>query len=732
MSETLNQIHDFSAYVEINEYGKSCLTLMVEGVHCAACIQKVESALQQLSYVTYARLNFSTKRLRVEWDGGAELARDVAETIRRQGYGVHPYDPKAIQAESDEEERQLQLCLGVAAFAAGNIMMISVALWSSTIEVMGIGTRDLMHWLSGLIAMPAVYYAGQPFFRSAWSVLKHGKTNMDVPISLGVIGAVLVSLWQVLHHGEDAYFDSAVMLLFFLLIGRYLDFRARRKARGAASDLLAMMTGTAIILLDDGTQKSVPMRDLKEGMKVLVPMGQRIPADSQVVSGVSEIDTSLVTGETMPRAVKEGDTVFAGTTNLSAPLQLIVKSAAHDSLLSEIVRLMERAEQGQAKYVRLADRAARFYTPAVHTLAALTFFGWWLIGGADIPHAVLIAVTVLIITCPCALGLAVPVVQVLASGRLMKRHILVKSGDALERLASVDTILLDKTGTLTIGRPKLVNRADVTDEQLQIAASLGASSHHPLSKALAQDWSGDLLDMQDVREFPGQGIEGHFNHKRIRMGSRAWCGNKDAAIDDDQAFLQELWLQIDAVPVMSFKFQDHLRDDSKKTIEELKALGIRPVLLSGDRQVVAERVAAELGIEDVSGELSPVDKFNRMELLRRDGHHVAMVGDGLNDAPTIAGADVSISPASAIDMTQNAADIVFMGDNLGAVTEAYRTAIFSGKLVRQNFALAILYNVFAVPLAVFGFVTPLIAAIAMSGSSLVVIANSFRLTRMKG
>jgi len=363
----------------------------------------------------------------------------------------------------------------------------------------------------------------------------------------------------------------------------------------------------------------------------------------------------------MPRAVKEGDTVFAGTTNLSAPLQLIVKSAAHDSLLSEIVRLMERAEQGQAKYVRLADRAARFYTPAVHTLAALTFFGWWLIGGADIPHAVLIAVTVLIITCPCALGLAVPVVQVLASGRLMKRHILVKSGDALERLASVDTILLDKTGTLTIGRPKLVNRADVTDEQLQIAASLGASSHHPLSKALAQDWSGDLLDMQDVREFPGQGIEGHFNHKRIRMGSRAWCGNKDAAIDDDQAFLQELWLQIDAVPVMSFKFQDHLRDDSKKTIEELKALGIRPVLLSGDRQVVAERVAAELGIEDVSGELSPVDKFNRMELLRRDGHHVAMVGDGLNDAPTIAGADVSISPASAIDMTQNAADYCFYG-----------------------------------------------------------------------
>ncbi len=726
MADSVDQNQDFSAYVEINESGKSCLTLMVEGVHCAACIQKVESALQQLPYVTYVRLNFSTKRLRVEWSGSADLARDIAATIRKQGYGVNPYDPKAIQAESDEEERQLQICLGVAAFAAGNIMMISVALWSSSIEVMGIGTRDLMHWLSGLIALPAVYFAGQPFFRSAWSVLKHGKTNMDVPISLGVIGAVLVSLWQVMHHGEDAYFDSAVMLLFFLLIGRYLDFRARRKARGAASDLLAMMTGTAIILLDDGTQKSVPIRDLKEGMRVLVPMGQRIPADSQVLSGVSEIDTSLVTGETMPRAVKEGDTVFAGTSNLSAPLQLIVKSAAHDSLLSEIVRLMERAEQGQAKYVRLADRAARLYTPAVHTLAALTFLGWWLVAGVDVPHAVLMAVTVLIITCPCALGLAVPVVQVLASSRLMKRHILVKSGDALERLASINTILLDKTGTLTMGHPKLVNKDQISAEYLQLAASLGANSHHPLSKALGQEWTGDIFEMDHVQEYPGQGIEGHFNHRRIRMGSRSWCGSADAPSDDSQ----ELWLKIDAMPVACFKFQDQLREDAKATIDDLKSLGIRPVLLSGDRQAVAERIGHELGIEDISGELSPVDKYNRMDLLRRDGYRVAMVGDGLNDAPTIAGADVSMSPASAIDMTQNAADIVFMGDKLGAVTEAYRTAIFSGKLVRQNFVLAILYNMFAVPLAVFGFVTPLIAAIAMSGSSLVVIANSFRLTRM--
>ncbi|MCB1551185.1 MAG: cadmium-translocating P-type ATPase [Alphaproteobacteria bacterium] len=719
--------HDFSAYVEYNEHGKPAMVLMVDGVHCAACIQKVESALHKIPHVTYGRLNFSTKRLRVEWDGSVQLANDLAQAIRHQGYNVYPYDPKAIQSESDEEERQLQLCLGVAAFAAGNIMMISVALWSSSIEIMGIGTRDLMHWLSGLIALPCVFYAGQPFFRSAWSVLRFGKTNMDVPISLGVIGAVLVSLWQVSHHGEDAYFDSAVMLLFFLLIGRYLDFRARRKARGAASDLLAMMTGTAIVIQEDGRQKSVPIRDLKEGMAVLVPMGQRIPADSQVVTGVSDIDTSLVTGETMPRVVGVGDAVYAGTTNLSAPLNLIVKSAANDSLLSDIVRLMEKAEQGQAKYVRLADRAARLYTPVVHTLAAATFFGWWIFGGVDVPHAVLLAVTVLIITCPCALGLAVPVVQVLATGRLMKRHILVKSGDALERLSSIDTILLDKTGTLTLGQPSMIRQEALSVEYLQMAASLAAVSHHPLSRALLCEWSGETLLFDDVREYAGQGLEGYYHHKRVRLGSRVWCGDQKAEVHNTQ----EIWLEIDALPVACFEFEDLLRSDAKETIAALKQSGIRPVLLSGDRQAVAQKVAQEIGIDDVSGDLSPVDKYNYMDVLRRDGHKVAMVGDGLNDAPTIAGADVSISPATAIDMTQNAADIVFMGEQLGSIVEVYRTAVFSGQLVRQNFMLAIIYNVIAVPLAVFGMVTPLIAAIAMSGSSLVVIANSFRLTRMK-
>lgn len=721
---------DYTAFVERHESGASSMTLMVDGVHCAACIQKIESALHQIPYVTAARLNFSTKRLAVEWAGAPACANDLAHAVEEQGYKVHAFDVKALQAESDEEQRFLQLCLGVAAFASGNIMMLSVGIWASSGDEMGVGTRDLLHWVSALIAIPAVAYSGRPFFSSAWSVLRHGKTNMDVPISLGVIGAVLVSIWQTIISGEHAYFDSAVMLLFFLLIGRYLDFRARRKARGAATDLLAMMSGTALLLDDSGETTSVPIRDLREGMRVMVPMGQRIPADSVVIDGVSEIDTSLVTGETIPRPVSGGSQTFAGTINLSGALTLKVTSAAKDSLLSDIVRLMEKAEQGQAKYVRFADRAARFYTPAVHTLAAGTLFGWWLLGGMALPDAILIAVTVLIITCPCALGLAVPVVQVLATGRLMRQHILVKSGDALERMATIDTVLFDKTGTLTLGRPVLLPFSFENSEHLRYARTLASQSHHPLSRALLEglsDCEPVIADVQ-VQELPGKGLEAMIDGRCVRLGARGWCGDASVAANHHQ----EIWLSVDERPIGRFQFDDQLRPQARQTIDELKRYGLTPVLLSGDRSDVARDVAGQLGIDAVVGDMSPIDKYNYLDDLKAKGHKVMMVGDGLNDAPTIAGADISISPSSAIDMTQNAADIVFVGDQLGAVTLAYKTAVFSQKLVKENFALAILYNVIAVPLAVMGFASPLVAAIAMSGSSLVVIGNSFRLSRLKG
>lgn len=709
----------YASLVQTNEDQSKTISFLVKGVHCAGCIQKIESSLLSEEAVKAARLNFSTGRLNLSWDGPTELANDFADKISALGYGVHPYSTDVEKNESEKEWKFLLMCLGVAGFAMGNIMLLSVGLWITSSETMGTGTREFLHWFSALIGIPAVLFSGQPFFRSAIIVLKNRQTNMDVPISLALLLAIGMSMFELLHQGEHVYFDSAVMLMFFLLIGRVLDFKARRSARSAATDLMSTLSGFAQVI-ENGSKKLLPIKELREGMLVSVAAGEKFPIDGILKDGQTSVDTSLVTGETLPRNVHHGDQVYAGTFNLDAPVTVTVDKAADDSLLADIVRLMEQAEQGQAKYVRLADRAARLYTPVVHTLALAAFLLWWLILSAPWQDAMMIAVTVLIITCPCALGLAVPVVQVLASSVLMKKGILVKAGDALERLAGIDTVLLDKTGTLTIGKPKLAGIYD--SEDIKLAASLASHSKHPLSRALLDSYQGDFHQVEDVDEKPGRGLEGRYEGLPVRLGKREWCG--DVAAEAHQG--PEMWLSYGS-KVIPFRFSDLLRDDAKDIIQTLQDKHLTPVLLSGDRDNVVQSVAAELGIDQAIGNLTPPEKYDFLEQEKAKGHKVLMVGDGLNDAPVLSGATVSMAPGSAIDMAQNAADIVFMGDHLKPVVDAYDIARATQKLVKQNFALALLYNVIAVPLAFMGLVTPMVAAIAMSGSSLLVIANSFRL-----
>ncbi|MCB1784263.1 MAG: cadmium-translocating P-type ATPase [Alphaproteobacteria bacterium] len=701
--------------------GAMALEVLVEGVHCAGCIQKIESSLNGQKDIRLARLNFSTRRLRIEWNGAAARADDFVRLVQKLGYGVHPFDPGTMQEGTKEEERFLLLCLGVAGFAMGNIMLVSVGLWSTTSQTMGMATHELMNYISAIIAVPAVIFSGRPFFRSAYKALKNGHANMDVPISLAILLATGMSLSETFRGGEHLYFDSAVMLMFFLLIGRYLDVRARSSARSAATDLLATLSGFALVVEGDKTRR-IAIRDLSEGMKVRVAAGEKFPVDGAVIEGQSTVDTALITGETMPRELAQGAQVFAGTLNLSSPVLIEVAKAAEDSLLADIVRLMEKAGQGQAQYVRLADRAAQLYTPVVHSLAALAFLGWWIFGGIGWQASLMIAVTVLIITCPCALGLAVPVVQVLATGRLMKDGIMVKSGDALERLARIDTVFVDKTGTLTLGQPQLVEtRGD--NDTIKLAASLAAQSHHPLSKALAESYKGEHVKLEDVQDIPGKGLEARYNGKRVQLGSRAWCGDKNAPQDDRL----ELWLAAEGEKPVAFHFEDTLREDTALTLKYLQEKGLSFVLVTGDRKNVAEKIAKDVGIEIVHAEKTPPQKFEILEESKKAGHKVLMIGDGLNDAPVLAGADVSMAPGSAVDMAQSAADIVFMGGKFGSVLETWKIAVFSQKLVKENFALAILYNIIAIPLALAGMVTPMIAAIAMSGSSIIVILNSFRL-----
>lgn len=484
-----------------------------------------------------------------------------------------------------------------------------------------------------------------------------------------------------------------------------------------------MMSGTATVL-EDGQSRLLPIRDLQSGFLLQVAAGEKIAADGIVENGQSEIDPSFITGETITQVVTEGSRVFGGMINILAPITVRITAASGESLLGEIVKLMDKAEQGHAQYVRLADRIARFYTPVVHALALGTFLVWCLVIGKPWQPSLLAAMTVLIITCPCALGLAVPAVQVLTSGRLFRQGMLLKSADAIERLAVVDTVVFDKTGTLTAGHPQLVNPQDIGSRNMQIAVSMASHSKHPLSRALVDMYGGKIIPLE-VKEFSGQGLESQYEGKVLRLGRRDWCGNSLAPSDENP----ELWLSIAGEKPVRFRFADALRSDAKLVVHDLMHRGYEVSLLSGDREPAVKSVAAALGITQCYAHVSPVEKHQKIEVLRQLGKHVLMVGDGLNDAAALAAADVSISPSSALDITQNAADVVFQGEKLGSVLEALKIAKRAHRLVKENFALSLGYNFIAVPLAMAGMVTPLIAAIAMASSSILVVVNAQRLNR---
>jgi len=719
---------DFADHLVHHGDGSEELTLIVQNLHCPGCIRTIESAVEGRPGLTKARVNLGTRRLTLRWDPQQTGAEPLLAAVAARGYRLIPLDLQQLESAEAGESRELLRAMAVAGFAAGNVMLLSVAVWSGLAGDMGPATRALMHWVSALIALPAVAYAGRPFFRSALAALRGGQMNMDVPISLAVILAAGMSLSETLRGGDQVFFDASVTLLFFLLIGRYLDLRLRGRARSAAENLTVLRATAATVVDAEGRLRSLPINRLEPGMTVAVAPGERIPVDGRVSLGRSEVDTSLLTGESLPRPTAPGTEVFAGTMNGAGALRIDATKTADASLLAEIVRLMETAEQGRDRYVRLADRVARVYAPAVHLLAGGTLAGWLIFSTIPWQGALLHAIAVLIITCPCALGLAVPAVQVAAVGRLLKRGILVKSADALERLAAVDTLVFDKTGTLTTGRPELLNARNIPADDLALAAAIAAESRHPLARALCRAAGKPAALSVTVTEHPGDGLETEVEGRRLRLGRRSWCGiaeNNDG--DAQESAAMELWLSGPEREARRFEFRDAPRPDAAAIIAHLQRRGFAVELLSGDRSAVVAELAEQLGIASWQGDCRPADKIARLEALAAEGRKTAMIGDGLNDAPALATAFASLSPAEAADVSQIAADMIFQGDKLAPIVEALETAQRSRRLVLQNFSLAFLYNAIAVPIAVVGLVTPLIAAVAMSASSIIVTANALRL-----
>ncbi|SNX68741.1 Cu2+-exporting ATPase [Cereibacter ovatus] len=692
------------------------LVLSLPTAHCAACMTTVEGGLEKLPGVHSARVNLTLRRVSV--DAAPEVTADqLIETLAGLGYEAHELDAGLLSAtETDRQGRDLLMRLGVAGFSMMNVMLLSVAVWSGAESA----TRDLFHWISAAIALPTVVFAGQPFFRSAWAALRVGRLGMDVPISLAIILASSISLFETFHSGHHAYFDAAVMLTFFLLAGRYLDHRTRAVARSAAEELAALEVPRAVALRE-GAEVTVPISDLSVGELIRVRPGGRMPVDGVVVEGFSELDRSLLTGESLPVQAGPETVVSAGEVNLTGPLTVRVTAAGRDSSLHRMADLVAVAESAKTRYTSLAERASRLYSPLVHILSFSAFGVWMWITGGDLRTSINISAAVLIITCPCALGLAVPAVVTAASGGLFRRGLLIKHGTALERLAEVDTVAFDKTGTLTLGTPDLTNLASHRRPDLELAMALAEASSHPLALAIAASARAAGIRpavIDDLREVPGFGVEGRYHGVVVRLGRADWVGA--APVSVTATYLST------GQETRAFTFADRLRPGAAEAVRVLAAQGKRILLLSGDTEAPVADLARRLGIAEWQSGARPEDKAARIAALTAEGRRVLMVGDGLNDTAALAAAHVSVSPASALDAARVASDIVLLGQDIAPIGDAVRIAVKSTRRIKENFLISAGYNVVAVPLALVGLATPLAAALAMSLSSISVSLNALR------
>jgi Cu2+-exporting ATPase len=694
--------------------GVKSLDLMISGLTCGACVWLVEQALAAEPDVMKARVSFSTRRLDLRWRGAAARGNELMALLSRLGFRLAPYTPACLRATEDAEGRALIRALGIAAFGAMNVMLVSIAVWVG--DDMGAHTRELMHWLAALIALPTVLVAGMPFYRSAAAALRAGRVNMDMAVSLGVLATTGMSLIETFRNGPYTWFDGATALLALLLAGRVLERAARRKARQAVAELLALQDGMVTLLAPDGTAQLVPAVAVEAGQRVQIAMGETLRLDGRALVETL-LDTAAITGESLPRGFGAAQPLPAGAINMGAPFTLEVSAPARDGSLAAMARLLESAEQAKGRFVSIADHAARYYVPIAHAIAAATFLLWWVGFGVVWQEALVNAVCVLLITCPCGLAIAVPAVQVVASGALFRRGVLVASATALERLASADHAVLDKTGTLTEGRPVLIPEGQAP-EVLRAAASMARASRHPLAKALLRACPDAPL-APDTVEIAGQGLQSGM----VRLGSPSFCG-----LDGITDGMVLVYRGADATPVI-FRFADRLREDAPEAVAALKRLGLSVELLSGDGPGAVASAAIAAGIAEWRAGADPHAKAAHIESLKQAGLKPLMVGDGINDAAALAAAYVSASPAGATDLAQTTADIVLQREGLAVLPEAIRIARRAQFLARQNIGFSLTYNVIAVPAAIAGMVNPLIAALVMASSSLIVIGNALRAGR---
>ncbi len=709
--------------------------LILEGITCAACIWLNERHVSGLPGVIDFSVNYATHRARVKWDQSRIHLSDILRAVAAIGYVAHPFDASRQQEIADQERRAALRRLAVAGIGAMQVMMFAVALYLGAWSGIDPTIESFLRWVSLLVATPVVFYAARPFFLSAWRDLKRRQAGMDVPVALAIGGAYLASTWATASGQGEVYFDSVSMFTFFLLTGRYLEMAARQRAAAAGESLVKLLPVTAH-RLDSGVVVPVPVTDLVPGDRVQIRPGETVQADGHVLEGISTVDESLLTGESLPTARRSGDQLVGGTVNVESPLVMAVDKVGQDTVVAAIVRLLDRAQTQKPRVAQLADRIAGWFVLALLITAALVYLWWHIHGPQD---AFWITLSVLVVTCPCALSLATPAAVTAATGTLTRTGLLTTRGRALEALAQATHIIFDKTGTLTQGqlavRHVVTYRDTEEDHVIALAATLEAASEHPVARALnraASVRTGPAA--REVRAIPGQGVEGSVGGRCYRVGRPDFVAG---LADTDPPAIPANWHTGGTVVALGdekgtlglFELGDTLRPAAAASIESLRTLGLEVWLLSGDGQAAVEAVAKETGIGHTGWGLTPDEKLAAVRRLQSGGAVVAMVGDGVNDAPVLAGAQVSIAMGQSTELAQASADMVLLSEHLPHIADGITMARRMLRVIRQNLLWALLYNAVALPLAVAGHVAPWMAAIGMSASSLLVVLNALRLRK---
>ncbi len=702
-------------------------TVYVGAMYCAACSWLIETTLGKLDGVGSAEVNPVTHRLRVRWRKGDIPFSGILGTLAGLGYQPQPLAPESATRPELIEQRTALKRLLVASLGMMQAMMFAVGLYAGDYQGMDADMQRFLRLVSFFVTTPVVFYSARPFFTSAWRGLRTRKPGMDLPVSIAVGSAYAASVYATFTNGPAVWFDSVAMFVFFLTLGRFLEMRARHRSIDRTVALSSLLPNTAT-RISDGERSVVPVSQLKTGDRVLIKAGDGIPADGVIESGTTSVDEALLTGEARPQSKTVGDSVAAGSVNVDGLIEVSVTRTGNDTTLGTISRMSERARYARPAFVTLADRIASYIVVAL-LLVAVGVAGFWYLAAPE--RAFEITLSVLVVTCPCALALATPAAFAAAGSRLSQLRLLVTNGNAIEALSHATRVIFDKTGTLTVGRPS-ITAIVVLDPQYTefdcrlVAAALETASSHPLARAFAVDES--LPDVTEHHVEIGQGVRGRIDGRLWRLGSAEFVGG--GVTSEDSASTQ-VFLSADDEPVAWFEIEDELRPHVAETIAALHDRGIGTALVSGDREEAVREIAAQLGMDEYHAACTPGRKLEIIQAAQQEDARVVMVGDGINDAPVLAGADTSIAPAHGAMLAQTSADVIMLGQSLDPIETALRMSAKTMRIVRQNLTWAIVYNAAALPLAAAGFVPPWAAAIGMSASSLIVVLNALRLSRFE-